>query len=125
MHGALLGACPKGHCRTGSYDVGNKTLDKYFVSKKHIRAGMVVHDWQNLDANWLPYIGVKDISKAILKIYEAGGTLLVKAGKSAVIDDVTGAAIILIPATADAHIDNGILWPFSHIQTNPKTISTC
>lgn len=65
----------------------------YFVSDHNIRAGMVVYSWEDVAPNWLPYIGVKDVVKTIRMAYDAGGNLLIKSGKSAVIEDPTGAAI--------------------------------
>ncbi len=62
-------------------------------SGKHIRAGMVVNDWQDVGSNWLPYVGVANLIETILKAHESGGSLLAKVGNSAVILDPAGAAI--------------------------------
>jgi predicted enzyme related to lactoylglutathione lyase len=58
----------------------------------HARAGIVEVDWKNVEANWLPYVGVADLNATIGTAYSLGGRLLLRTGDIAILTDPTGGA---------------------------------
>ena len=63
-----------------------------FMAGRQPRAGMVVMKWQGVEANWLPYIRVKDLAATIATARRLGGRLLIEHDDVAVLLDPTGAA---------------------------------
>jgi predicted enzyme related to lactoylglutathione lyase len=63
-----------------------------FSKGKHPRAGLVVHAWETVEANWLPYVAVENIDAAIERARTLGGKLIVQKGDVAILMDPSGAA---------------------------------
>jgi predicted enzyme related to lactoylglutathione lyase len=63
-----------------------------FSRGKHLRAGLVVHAWETVEANWLPYVAVDDIDAVIERARTLGGKLIMQKNEVAILMDPTGAA---------------------------------
>jgi predicted enzyme related to lactoylglutathione lyase len=63
-----------------------------FMAGRQPRAGMVVLDWEGIEANWLPYVRVMDLAATIASARRLGGRLLIEHDDVAVLLDPTGAA---------------------------------
>ncbi len=92
---ALVGYDPEARETTG------KTT--YYLLKQDgkPRAGLFRNPWQNVRANWLPYVKVTDPAPLMEKVNEFGGTVIlapreeVRKGSFAIVSDPAGAAIAL------------------------------
>ena len=60
-------------------------------------AGMVTSVWNTVSANWIPYIKVKNIDRAVQLVQELGGSVVLEpapnARKSVLVADPTGAVV--------------------------------
>jgi predicted enzyme related to lactoylglutathione lyase len=63
-----------------------------FMAGRQPQAGMVVLDWEGIEANWLPYVRVKDLETTIATARQLGGRLIYQQDDVAVLVDPTGAA---------------------------------
>lgn len=72
---------------------GKDTDHFYFVLDKKVKAGLAPVEWEDLESTWLPYIGVGNLRKKVLKAIDLGGTLLAHTETAAVVLDPGGAAI--------------------------------
>ena len=66
---------------------------RYLVFKQNgkARAGLVELQWDNLVANWMPYVMVDDIKSTINTARELGGELILATGDAAILVDPSGA----------------------------------
>lgn len=72
-------------------NVEQQTFSIFVVDRK-ARAGLVVLEWEGIEANWLPYIRVNDLDVTITKARQLDGRLIYKHDDVAVLADPTGAA---------------------------------
>ncbi|MBW2273518.1 MAG: VOC family protein [Deltaproteobacteria bacterium] len=59
------------------------------------RAGLFAIPWAEVEANWLPYVLVEDLAGSVTRAVELGGTLLLRDGSAAILQDPTGAAFTI------------------------------
>jgi len=64
----------------------------FYQGNKRPRAGLVVHTWEDIDANWLPYVMVEDINRVIKEAGSLGGKLIMRKSDVAILTDPSGAA---------------------------------
>jgi hypothetical protein len=74
-------------------ELGDELVYKVVGKDGIARAGIVEVEWQNVEPNWLPYVGVADLNATIGKALSNGGKLLLRNGDVAIITDPTGGAI--------------------------------
>ena len=69
------------------------TDHRYLVFKQNgkTRAGLVELQWDDLVANWMPYVMVDDIKSTINTARELGGELIMETGDVAILVDPSGA----------------------------------
>lgn len=69
------------------------TSHYYFLVDEKVKGGMVVYPWEDVESNWLPFVGVVDLPQSVSRAIHLGATLLAYAESAAVIQDPGGAAI--------------------------------
>ncbi len=69
------------------------TSHYYFLVDEKVKGGMVVYPWEDVESNWLPFVGVVDLPQSVSRAIRLGATLLAYAESAAVIQDPGGAAI--------------------------------
>jgi predicted enzyme related to lactoylglutathione lyase len=69
------------------------TSHYYFLIDEKVKGGMVVSPMEDIESNWLPFVGVVDLPQSVSRAIHLGATLLAYAESAAVIQDPGGAAI--------------------------------
>jgi predicted enzyme related to lactoylglutathione lyase len=69
------------------------TSHYYFLIDEKVKGGMVVSPVEDIESNWLPFVGVVDLPQSVSRAIHLGATLLAYAESAAVIQDPGGAAI--------------------------------
>ena len=76
-----------------------KVAYRVLLTNNRIRAGIVSIPWEGVTPQWIPYVGVEDISAAVERVKGNGGRILVdpqpaiKAGRVAIFADPSGAVM--------------------------------
>lgn len=73
-------------------ELGDDLVYKVIGRDGHARAGIVEVQWEKVESNWLPYVGVTDLNATIHTAYSLGGRLLLRNGDVAILTDPTGGA---------------------------------
>ncbi|MDG2304901.1 MAG: VOC family protein [Candidatus Binatia bacterium] len=83
----------------------DKIDEGFFEANGTEVASVIELPWENVQPNWLPYVGVEDVEQTLTKAEKLGGRVLIRGKHLAILADSQGAAIGIVPLETKSRSD--------------------